>query len=218
MLVTPSGELRAAVFDCDGLLIDSSHCWHAGYRRLLAVRGQPLRSETVAELNGASVRIAADHLGVDAHDLRDALRDAATASPATSLPGAGRLLDSLSGRVPMAVATNGPVDVVRDLLARAGLLHHFEHVLSAESLRRDKPAPDVYLAACDALDVPPSAAVALEDSSAGVRAARAAGLVVAYVPSDPTRVEAADLCVPRLDDPRLLAFLGLDARQPHAQR
>jgi beta-phosphoglucomutase-like phosphatase (HAD superfamily) len=85
----------------------------------------------------------------------------------------------------------------------------FDAVVDRESVVRGKPAPDLYLRACDLLGVDPRRALALEDSVPGLRAARAAGMTVVGVRSSYVvdRLESeADLVVDRLDhllDPRL---------------
>ena len=67
------------------------------------------------------------------------------------MPGARSLVAALAGRLPLAVASNTREHMVRATLAASGLPPVFEHVFSPSEERRPKPAPDVYLAACDAL-------------------------------------------------------------------
>jgi len=71
-------------------------------------------------------------------------------------------------------------------LARLGLLDSFEAVLCAGDVPRAKPFPDLYQAACDALGVSPSVALALEDSPNGIRAAKDAGLYCIAIPNPMT--------------------------------
>jgi beta-phosphoglucomutase-like phosphatase (HAD superfamily) len=115
---------------------------------------------------------------------------------------------ALAGRVPLAVASNTREQTVRATLAASGLPPVFEHVLSPGEGRRPKPAPDVYLAACEALGVAASDAVAFEDSPPGVSAARAAGMRVVAVPSAGVHDIEADLVLGSLLDLDL-AVLGL---------
>ena len=65
----------------------------------------------------------------------------------------------------------------------SGLARFFAATVSSEEVARGKPAPDVYLAAAEALDVDPSAVVAIEDSANGIRSAAAAGMVVVALPN-----------------------------------
>jgi beta-phosphoglucomutase-like phosphatase (HAD superfamily) len=200
---------EAAVFDFDGLLVDSAACWHRAYADLVAEHGRVLDGRLRAELAGASVQAAAARLGLPASDLRKRLFWVFEDSPPAWLPGACELIGLLSGRVGLAIATNGPADVVKAVLRAKGLHSSFEAVLSAEEQARAKPAPDVYIAACQAVGVLPARAVAFEDSPVGVLAARRAGLSVVEVSRDGPRQPGVALHVPRLDDPRVWKLLGL---------
>jgi HAD superfamily hydrolase (TIGR01509 family) len=200
----------AAVFDFDGTIADTQACWHAAYRQLLARRGRRLGDGGLAMLTGASVREAAEGLDVPEAELRAALGDAFARTPIAPLPGVEALVRRLRERMPMVVATNGPRELVLAVLQRLRLDDVFDAVLSGEHQPREKPAPDVYLAACRALGVDPVHAVAFEDSAIGVTAARRAGLFVIHVAGDAAECTDADLGLSRLDDPTLLTFLGLD--------
>jgi beta-phosphoglucomutase-like phosphatase (HAD superfamily) len=84
-------------------------------------------------------------------------------------------------------------------------------VLASEDVSNGKPDPEIYLKAAARLGKAPESVLVLEDSRAGVEAARAAGTVVIGVPHEHSPADGlhrADLIVPRLDDPALLARLG----------
>ncbi len=198
----------AAVFDCDGLLIDSGDCWRLAYERVLAREGRTLDSELLRSLGGASVRGAAVALRVDADALQLELALAFETAPLSARPGAHALLARLHGELALAVATNAPCELVAIALRRVDLSGYLPIVLSAERLR-EKPAPDVYLAACAALGVAPACAVALEDSPVGAAAALAAGLRLIYIPSAEQGGVSADVKAQRLDDEVVFAALGV---------
>lgn len=201
----------AAVFDCDGLLVDSAACWRAAYERALAREGRALGAELLARLNGASVASAAAALGVPAEALQTELARAFATDPLSACPGAHALLAQLHGRLPLAVATNAPRALVALALRRAGLAGYLPEIVSADG-GPGKPAPDVYLAACARLDVAPTRALAFEDSPVGAAAAQAAGLRLVYVPSaDPGEVEP-DILARRLDEEAVLAALALERK------
>jgi HAD superfamily hydrolase (TIGR01509 family) len=208
----------AAVFDCDGLLLDTASCWHAAYRAGAASVGWPLDEAGLAWLNGASISIAAQRLSARAGErvtdtvLRGALQEAIESHPIALLPGVQRLLDALAPGMPLAVASNGPASVVRTALARAGIDGYFTTIVSAEEAGAPKPRPDVYLSACGLLAVDPSDAVAFEDSALGATAAREAGLLVIAVPSVRAERIDADLKVTRLDSQQVLDLLGVEAK------
>ena len=116
------------------------------------------------------------------------------------MPGAHSLVVAVAGRIPLAVASNTREHMVRATLAASGLPAVFEHVFTPSEVRRPKPAPDVYRAACDALEVPVGEAVAFEDSPPGLASARAAGMYVVAVPSPGVREVEADLVLGSLLD------------------
>jgi HAD superfamily hydrolase (TIGR01509 family) len=200
------GWPRAAVFDFDGLLVDTARCWHQAYTNALALSGRRLDPALTKTLAGASISTAATRLDVAADDLRSLLVASFAEQRLLPLPGATELVRRLRRRALLAVATNAPRSLVSAALQQVGLLDSFDLILSAETQPREKPAPDVYCAACAELGIDPADAIAFEDSPTGVLAARCAGLVVVYVPSDGQEADA-DLQVGRLDDPRLLTFL-----------
>jgi HAD superfamily hydrolase (TIGR01509 family) len=205
----------AAVFDCDGLLVDSERCWHEAYRAVAAAAGRSLGDVDLAVLNGASVGLAAERLSAAlaapiSHELlRDELERAVAELPVEAMPGAHELLGTLACELPLAVASNAPVAIVDAVLRRTGLRHHFATIVSAEQVAAPKPWPHVYLEACRQLAVDPSDAIAFEDSLTGAAAARAGGLLLIAVPSQRTARIEADLTVPRLDDVRVLSLFGL---------
>ena len=82
-----------------------------------------------------------------------------------------------------------------------GLTDAFEVIVTSDDVAHAKPAPDIYLLACERLGVPPADAIALEDSLSGVTAAKAAGLTVIGVPQfAETDVSAADRVVASLEE------------------
>jgi HAD superfamily hydrolase (TIGR01509 family) len=215
---------RAAVFDCDGLLVDSQHCWERAYAKVAADRGRSLEDIRLERLLGASVAIAArvlgDELGepVSRQAVRTALEESFALDPPAALPGACELVAELSAQMPLGVASNGPRDVVAGVLERLGMRAAFTAVVSAEETAHEKPEPHVYLEACRRLGAAPAGTVALEDSPLGAQAARAAGLTLVLVTPQPDPGVDADLVVPSLDDVRLRAFLGLSGPDRIAPR
>src|SRR5262249_15603615 len=126
-------------------------------------------------------------------------------------PGLFALLGFLQVRkTPLAVATSSRRAYAERLLRGHGLLDPVPFVLTGEDVERGKPDPEIYLEAVDRFGVPAPSVLVLEDSAAGLAAARGAGTFTVGVPhehSPATGLAAADLIVPRLDDPALLARL-----------
>jgi HAD superfamily hydrolase (TIGR01509 family) len=120
------------------------------------------------------------------------------------LPGVHDWLDDARRLgLPIGVASSSEVDWVAAHLERLGLLDRFACLTCFDGALRGKPAPDLYLAACESLGVAPADALAVEDSGNGITAARAAGMRCVAVPHDLTRehdLSGADLVVASLAD------------------
>ena len=135
--------------------------------------------------------------------------------PVPALAGAAELVHALVDRdVPLAVVTGSTRREVEATLGPIGLLERFTVVVAAEDYGRGKPAPEGYVAAVRALGASPSRSVAIEDSRAGVTAARAAGLRVVGTAaahhdgaSNHQDLSTADLVVPGLAHPGLLDWV-----------
>lgn len=190
-LVLP-GRFRAAVFDMDGLLLDSEPMWHDAERELLERHGDTFSdADREASHGRALVDTAvayAERLGVTPAAIELEIGEIMLAHYRSGAPlhaGARALVEGLAGRIPLAVASNTTADLVRQALDAVGLA--IPVVVSGMDLGRPKPQPDVYAEACRALGVAPEDAVAFEDSPMGVHAAATAGLFVVGVPE---RLEA----------------------------
>ena len=173
-LVLP-GRFRAAVFDMDGLLLDTEPLWHDAERELLERHGDTfsdadLRPRTAAR-SWTRPRCIAERLGLPPDAIEREIGEIMLAHYVAGAPlhaGVRELVDALEGRMAMAVASNTSADLVRRALDAVGLAV-LGVVVSGQDLGRPKPAPDVYLAACRALGVAPADAIAFEDSPMGVR-------------------------------------------------
>jgi HAD superfamily hydrolase (TIGR01509 family) len=201
----------AGVFDCDGLLVDTAACWRFAFE---AAAGQTLPEEVHSALAGASTRTGAELLSrrlgrsIAPEDIEAGLHASLKTVELRPLPGVEEFLETLRGHLPLAVATNGSASFVDAVLGER-LRRFFQRVVASAEAGADKPASDVYLAACAALGVAPADAVAFEDSPPGAQSARAAGLAVVVVNAEPQpeAKAAAHLVVARIDDPLVAAFL-----------
>jgi HAD superfamily hydrolase (TIGR01509 family) len=118
-----------------------------------------------------------------------------------SRPGAVELVERLRGRTRLGLASNSPRALVDTALATARITDAFDTIVTSDDVMQPKPAPDLYLLACERLGVAPQEALALEDSASGVAAAKAAGLTCIAVPQfAETDVSAADRVIASLED------------------
>jgi HAD superfamily hydrolase (TIGR01509 family) len=181
----------AIVFDLDGVLVDSEQVWDEVRQRLVADRGRDWPADATTAMQGMSTPEWSGYLGTLVGEAPDALARQVIGAMADRyrahvplLPGAVGAIRALSGRWPLALASSSPPELIRVVLAAAGVTDRFRVTVSSEEVARGKPAPDVYLAAAERLGVDPTACVAIEDSANGLRAAAAAGMTVVAVPNE----------------------------------
>jgi HAD superfamily hydrolase (TIGR01509 family) len=208
----------AAVFDCDGLLLDTEAAWTRAESSLFARHGRTFGPEDKLALIGTSFRESAGILerlleapGRGDEMIGELLERAAEefAQGVAPLPGAAEAVRALRGRRPIGVASNSPRRLVELALEGAGMSESFDAVVTGDDVTHQKPAPDLYLEACRRLGRAPQETVALEDSPSGVASARAAGLYVIGVPYLPEIELEADLVAGSLTDPSVREALGL---------
>ena len=207
--------IRAVVFDFDGLLADTEKPWGVAEQSMFTSRGVTFgdteRALFLGTAVGETAAIMAARFGEPQPEvLADLLRRAGEElrRSAPPMPGAVDLLTGLRGRLPYAVASNTPRDLLEISLAGSGLASLVDVVIAGDEVANPKPAPDLYLRACELLGVAPADAIAVEDSRTGAAAARAAGLWVAMIPSGPSSPADADGFLAHLADSRLTAWLG----------
>nr|WP_233253117.1 HAD-IA family hydrolase [Paracoccus binzhouensis] len=172
------------IFDCDGVLVDSEPLAVAELEILLQGLGAPITSARIYdEFLGRSVSTIVEAARDHGIELGPALPGFSAAlfrrfrRDLRPMPGMAEVLAQLSG--PRAVASSSAPDRLALSLALTGLAPLFgPHVYSATQVARGKPAPDLFLFAAGHLGVAPGDCVVIEDSPAGLRAARAAGMRV----------------------------------------
>lgn len=91
-----------------------------------------------------------------------------------------KLVDSLNLTKAVATSTARPLALKK--LGQTGLLDHFKAIICGNEVAHSKPAPDIFLAAAQALHVSPQHCLVLEDSEAGIKAAQAAKMTVIMIP------------------------------------
>jgi HAD superfamily hydrolase (TIGR01509 family) len=184
--------IKAVVFDLDGVLVDSESVWDAARRAVVAETGGRWRDDATRAMLGMSApewsRYVRDELGVPLEPDEIAARVVARIleryrHEVPLLPGAAEAVRRLAARWRLGLASSANRQVIDVVLDAAGVADCFAATVAGEEVARGKPAPDVYLAATGKLGVDPGDAVAIEDSSNGLRAAAAAGMVVVAIPN-----------------------------------
>ena len=186
-------RFKAAIFDMDGLLIDSEPLWHRAEITVFATVGLYLTSEQCRETTGVRiddvVRIRYRQKPWDNKSVEQVEREIMAevehlaVTEGRALPGVHAVLDGFAAQgVPMAVASSSPESMIAAVLKRLDIERYFSVLCSAAHEEHGKPHPAVYLSTARQLGVAPKYCVAFEDSIPGVQSAHAAGMTVIAVP------------------------------------
>jgi len=205
--IKPICVAKMAIFDMDGLILDTERLYTVAQERLLAEIGLTFTKEVKALMMGRkkeeAVAVMAQYYGVcDTLDQQDFIKRRedildALFPECELLPGAERLLRHLSQHgVPMALATSSNRRHYNMKTSRhVELFSLFKVVLTGDDVLRGKPHPDIFLKALEMLapGAEPSSAIVFEDSPLGVQAAKRAGMTAVQVADDAGNENRPDL-------------------------
>jgi HAD superfamily hydrolase (TIGR01509 family) len=178
-------EPRLVIFDCDGVLVDSEPISISVLIKAMADLGVAITEDEAYErFLGKSlatlISILETEFNVHANEeFLESIRTNLYARFRTELkamPGIGDAIDALG--LPCCVASSSQVERIKLSLSVTGLLPKLPNIFSASMVKRGKPAPDLFLYAADQMHVEPRDCIVIEDSPAGIAAAKAAGMTV----------------------------------------
>lgn len=191
LLTLGSLVIKAAIFDMDGLLIDSERIIMQGCIEAAAQIGITYTQAEYVELVGRvwsdSTRIMTQQLGGE-HNMQQVINGLNTFLDTRNhvfplKAGALELLQFYRAQgVVCGVASSSPMTHITHRLTHTGVLDYFSHLTSGQEVKRGKPNPDIYLLALQKLGLTADECIAFEDSELGAQAAIAAGLRVVVVP------------------------------------
>jgi len=206
--------LHAAIFDMDGLLVDSEVLWDEMNTGFFARRGVKYTLEIKKPTLG---RREIDIIGyfrnhypffTEPAEVLHAERHEAICKlfkeRVRLMPGAAELLSRLkAGNIPMALASSSVLSLVQAAIDKLGLGQYLKAIATGDEVKKGKPDPEIFLLAAKKLGVPPESCVVFEDAPSGVAAAHAAGMKAVAVPhatSPAENLQEADLILNRLDE------------------
>jgi HAD superfamily hydrolase (TIGR01509 family) len=206
--------VAAVIFDLDGVLVDSEQVWGAVREELTRESGGAWHDGALRAMMGMSSiewsRYMHDELGVPLapEEISNEVVRRVAAHYSEELPlidGAVEAVERLAARCPLGLASSANREIIDSALELSGLAHAFAATVSSEEVPRGKPAPDVYLEAAKRVGVSASEAAAVEDSTNGLLAARAAGMAVVAIPNRefppaPEGLAAADVVLGSLHE------------------
>lgn len=185
--------IKAAVFDMDGLMIDSEPFWQQAQLEVFPKVGVQISLQDTIDTTGIRIDQIVEqyfrqqpwetHSCDDVCDmiLNRVIELVKEYKP--MMPGLFQALETCQqSGLKLALASSSPMVLIQATLDALELDGIFEAVLSAEGLPYGKPHPEVYLNAADALEVSPLECVALEDSFTGLLAAKAAQMKTIVIP------------------------------------
>ena len=204
---------KAVVFDMDGVIFDSERavmqCWKEVASRhnipdiekaILACTGTTMVRTREIMLNLYGADFPYDEYARESSAIFHSRYDGGRLP---MKPGVKELLTFLKERgKKIALASSTRQQVVTDELRDAGIIEYFDRIICGDMVSRSKPAPDIFLKACEELNVSPSDSYAIEDSYNGIRAAHAGGLhpimVPDLLPADEEMQSLAEIILPNL--------------------
>jgi len=214
--------IEAVVFDLDGVLLQSEEVWDGVRERYVRERGGRYDEEVQRAMMGMSApewsRYLHDDAGVP--DDPGAINREVVGRMLEAyrrelplLPGAVTTVRRAADAFPLALASSSNREVFEEVLKLAGIADCFHATVSSEEVEQGKPAPDVYLEAARRLGIAPERCTAVEDSHAGIRSAKSAGMRVIAIPNasyppDEGALELADSVVRSLDELTVAVLRG----------
>jgi beta-phosphoglucomutase-like phosphatase (HAD superfamily) len=211
--------LRAIIFDCDGVLVDSEPLHLQAFREVLKKEGIEVSREDYLEKYLAlddrdcfQAVFKEQGRGLAPERLASLMKEKAQVYARLTheggllvFPGVPEFVMAVSQSYPLAIASGALKDEVEQALQTAGIRPYFEAIVTAGDVANGKPHPDPYLKALELLNasgkrptpILPQECVVIEDARNGVTAAHAAGMKCAAIPSSHPAYElaAADLVV-----------------------
>jgi HAD superfamily hydrolase (TIGR01509 family) len=189
---TDAQMVKGVIFDLDGTVVDTERFILGAWPEVSRKRGYVLTEETARRfigLNDAAEReiLRAEYGDAFPYDeirlaLRDFFREHAESEGIPVKKGFAELLADIKRLgLPYALATSTPRDFVGWKLEHAGLADVFPLIVCGEEVRNGKPAPDIFLKAAELLNRKPEDCIGVEDSEAGLRGLRDAGIRSVFI-------------------------------------
>ncbi|MCR5015350.1 MAG: HAD family phosphatase [Ruminococcus sp.] len=205
-------KIRGAVFDMDGLMVDTEKLYLRYWKEASAAFGYDMQNEHVYSIRSLARKYSIPKLKSffgedfpteDVRKRRTELINAHIEKYGIDVKkGLFELLDYLKKHgVKLAVATATPRERALYCLGKISARDYFDAVICGDMIESGKPDPDIYLTAARELGLPPEQCAALEDSPNGIRAAHSAGCQAIMIPDmTPPDEETAPLLSAVYDD------------------
>ncbi len=188
-----SSNIKGAIFDMDGLMLDTEKLYLRFWREAAAFYGFKMTTQHVLGIRSLAAKFAQPKLkgifgeSFDYHKVRNKRKELMAEFieqyGIEKKQGLDELLQSLSRRgIKLAVATATDHERTENYLEKAAVKQYFDSIITGDMITNGKPEPDIYLTAAKALDLASEQCIALEDSPNGIRSAYTAGCKAIMIP------------------------------------
>jgi beta-phosphoglucomutase family hydrolase len=177
-------EIKGIIFDCDGTLADTMPLHWRAWQTIAARYNLHFPEDRFYSLGGVPSRdilkMLADEQGVTLDHIQAAHEKENAYMPLMAqvepIHAVVSVAEENYGKIPMAVASGGTQHVIEQVLEHLKIRHLFNAVVTSEMVKRQKPAPDIFLEAARRIGVDPKFCRAYEDTDLGLQAIRDAGM------------------------------------------
>jgi len=208
-------EIKAVIFDMDGVLIDSENIWQQSEKELFEALGIKLTDALLTQSRGLRTQEMINHWCAMFNITSQTPETLIEQYDSQMLKKMQDLVPLMEGAVeailffknkniPLALASCSTMDHIEAAMGKYNLSRHFDLMVSAAEGMPGKPHPEVYLQTASKLGITPTSCLAIEDSFFGVIAAKAARMKVLALPDpheyDQNRFGVADIKIRSLTE------------------
>ncbi|MFA7654306.1 MAG: HAD family phosphatase [Candidatus Magasanikbacteria bacterium] len=216
-------KFKAAIFDMDGILIDSMLYWIEADIEFLKTHGIELTDDMIKYFSGRSERenmcwlkkeFSLSHEIEHLLETRRQVTDKIYSHHTNLMPGVENLISNIKkSGTKLAIASGAPMRQIQLAVNRFGWDKCFDKIVSPDHVDNiGKPDPAIYLHAAKLLGIEPNKCIVFEDAENGVVAAKRAGMYCVAIPDkrwSPGDFSQADLIAQSLEDERIYKLLDI---------
>ncbi|MBI5003338.1 HAD family phosphatase [Candidatus Woesearchaeota archaeon] len=186
------GPFEAFLFDQDGTIIDSEHAHWEAWRNLAKRYNFTIPEEIVKKTQGTTDAIVAEELlqhiktkkSIEEIVMEKKKEFEKLVLEISLMQGAEKILRQAKSQGKTALVTASPIKQTEEILENLRIKRYFDVIITRDHVKRNKPDPDIYYKAAEALKTAPDACCVFEDSDTGLLAAKNAQMFCVSIPNE----------------------------------